>query len=116
MACFQPKPLYQSAELTIASAALVQANRFAQQGKYEQALRLLTGEDDSPTCLMVRMVCQWKGSRELEKALGTYLQLKDLAAAPPALARTRRGAMTAESARRAGRASAPRHPLAGAVP
>ena len=85
MACFQPKPLYQSAELTIASAALVQANRFAQQGKYEQALRLLTGEDDSPTCLMVRMVCQWKGSRELEKALGTYLQLKDLAAAPPAL-------------------------------
>jgi len=85
MACFQPKPLYQSAEPTIASAALVQANRFAQQGKYEQALRLLVGEDDSPTCLMVRMVCQWKGSRELEKALGTYLQLKELAAAPPAL-------------------------------
>ena len=60
MACFSPKPLYQTSEPTLASAALVQANRFAQQGKYGQALTLLDGEEeDSPTSLMVRMVCEW---------------------------------------------------------
>ena len=43
----------------MASAALVQANRFAQQGRYDQALRLIEGEaEDSPTSLMVRMVCE----------------------------------------------------------
>ena len=35
MACFSPKPLYQTSEPTLASAALVQANRFAQQGRYD---------------------------------------------------------------------------------
>ena len=70
MACFSPKPLYQTSEPTMASAALVQANRFAQQGKYDEALRLIDGEEeDSPTSLMVRMVCEWKGLKELDRAL-----------------------------------------------
>ena len=43
MACFSPKPLYQTSEPTLASAALVQANRFAQQGRYDEALRLIEG-------------------------------------------------------------------------
>jgi hypothetical protein len=86
MACFSPKPLYQSAEPTMASAALVQANRFAQQGRYGQALRLLDGEaEDSPTSLMVRMVCEWKGLKELDRALATYDVLRACNEAPPPL-------------------------------
>ena len=70
----------------MASAALVQANRFAQQGRYDQALRLLDGEEDeSPTSLMVRMVCEWKGLKELDRALATYEVLRACNEAPPPL-------------------------------
>ena len=70
----------------MASAALVQANRFAQQGKYDEALRLIEGEDeDSPTSLMVRMVCEWKGLKELDRALTTYDVLRACNEAPPPL-------------------------------
>ena len=86
MACFSPKPLYQTSEPTMASAALVQANRFAQQGRYDQALRLLDGEEDeSPTSLMVRMVCEWKGLKDLDRALATYDVLRACNEAPPPL-------------------------------
>ena len=70
----------------MASAALVQANRFAQQGKYGQALTLLDGEEeDSPTSLMVRMVCEWKGLKELDRALASYELLRACNEAPPPL-------------------------------
>jgi tetratricopeptide (TPR) repeat protein len=86
MACFSPKPLYQTHEPTLASAALVQANRFAQQGRYDQALRLLDGEaEDSPHSLIVRMVCEWKGLKELDRALATYEVLRACNEAPPPL-------------------------------
>ena len=86
MACFSPKPLYQCAEPTLASAALVQANRFAQQGRYDQALRLIEGEaEDSPTSLMVRMVCEWKGLKDLDRALASYELLRACSEAPPPL-------------------------------
>ena len=86
MACFSPKPLYQTSEPTMASAALVQANRFAQQGRYDQALRLLDGEEeDSPTALMVRMVCEWNGLKDLDRALATYDLLRACNEAPPPL-------------------------------
>ena len=86
MACFSPKPLYQTSEPTLASAALVQANRFAQQGRYDEALRLIDGEEeDSPTSLMVRMVCEWKGLKELDRALASYELLRACNEAPPPL-------------------------------
>ena len=86
MACFSPKPLYQTSEPTLASAALVQANRFAQQGRYDQALRLIEGEaEDSPTSLMVRMVCEWKGLKDLDRALASYELLRACNEAPPPL-------------------------------
>ena len=86
MACFSPKPLYQTSEPTMASAALVQANRFAQQGRYDQALRLIEGEaEDSPTSLMVRMVCEWKGLKDLDRALASYELLRAMHEAPPPL-------------------------------
>ena len=86
MACFSPKPLYQTSEPTLASAALVQANRFAQQGKYNEALRLIEGEaEDSPTSLMVRMVCEWKGLKDLDRALASYELLRACNEAPPPL-------------------------------
>jgi len=86
MACFSPKPLYQTSEPTMASAALVQANRFAQQGRYDQALRLLDGEEnESPTSLMVRMVCEWKGLKDLDRALASYELLRACSEAPPPL-------------------------------
>ena len=91
MACFSPKPLYQTSEPTLASAALVQANRFAQQGRYDQALRLIEGEaEDSPTSLMVRMVCEWKGLKDLDRALATYEALRGLSDAPHHYSRRRR--------------------------
>ena len=70
----------------MASAALVQANRFAQQGRYDEALRLIDGEaEESPHSLMVRMVCEWKGLKELDRALATYDVLRGLSEAPPPL-------------------------------
>ena len=70
----------------MASAALVQANRFAQQGRYDEALRLIDGEEeDSPHSLMVRMVCEWKGLKELDRALATYDVLRACNEAPPPL-------------------------------